>query len=100
MSNQSLRVIARVVANDHSIEPLKAILISLVAPTREEAGCLQYNLYQNQNDPREFTFIEEWASAAALEAHLSGDLIQQAMIDVMDFVTAPPDIQRFDRVCY
>ncbi|MGL5133484.1 MAG: putative quinol monooxygenase [Planktothrix sp.] len=38
---QNLRVVARVVALPDKIEALKAVLIGLVEPTRQEAGCLQ-----------------------------------------------------------
>lgn len=40
-----------------------------VEPTRAEAGCFVYDLFQNHADPAHFTFVEEWADAASLEAH-------------------------------
>lgn len=48
---------------------LKEHLQSLAAPTRAEAGCIRYDLYQSPRAPHEFMRYEVWASAAALEAH-------------------------------
>jgi quinol monooxygenase YgiN/quercetin dioxygenase-like cupin family protein len=48
---------------------LKTHLLSLSAPTRAEAGCLQYDLYQSSANPHEFMRLEVWQSPAHLEAH-------------------------------
>lgn len=48
---------------------LRAHLVSLAAPTRAEAGCVNYDLYQSEEARHEFMRHEVWASAAALEAH-------------------------------
>ena len=50
-------------------DDLHAHLLSLAAPTRAEAGCLQYDLYQSPEQPAEFLRLERWQSLAALEAH-------------------------------
>jgi len=48
---------------------LKAHLLSLSAPTRAEAGCVRYDLYQSSANPHEFMRLEVWQSPAHLEAH-------------------------------
>jgi gluconolactonase len=48
---------------------LREHLLSLSAPTRAEAGCLRYDLYQSTVAPHEFMRLEVWTSPAALEAH-------------------------------
>lgn len=50
-------------------EDLRAHLLSLSAPTRAEAGCLQYDLYQSPQNPHEFMRLEVWESAEHLETH-------------------------------
>jgi quinol monooxygenase YgiN len=44
-------------------------LASLLEPTRSEVGCIIYELMQNEADPADFTFYEEWTDAAALFVH-------------------------------
>ena len=60
---------ATVRAKSGQEEAVKEALVSLVAPTRQEPGCLCYNLHQSKSDPTEFMFYEQWASRAAIDAH-------------------------------
>ena len=48
---------------------VKEALMSMVEPTRQEPGCLCYNLHQSKSDPTQFMFYEQWASKEALDAH-------------------------------
>lgn len=48
---------------------LEALLQTLVEPTRQEPGCLQYDLHVDIKEPRRFVFIERWESEEALAGH-------------------------------
>ena len=50
-------------------DDLKRHLLSLAAPTRAEAGCVAYDLYESPEAKHEFMRYEIWASPEALEAH-------------------------------
>ena len=63
-----VRVIARAVARDGKAEELKALLRGLIAPTRAEAGCIYYELFES-NLPGLLYFNELWESQAHLDAH-------------------------------
>jgi quinol monooxygenase YgiN len=52
-------------------EELGAELLSLVAPTRAEPGCLVYELHFDPEDPSKFMFYEKFASQAALDQHIA-----------------------------
>lgn len=60
---------AIVKAKPDQVDAVKEALLSLVEPTRKEAGCLCYNLHQSKTDPTHFMFYEQWASKDALDAH-------------------------------
>jgi quinol monooxygenase YgiN len=64
-----LDVIAHIYATEGEEALVKEVLTSYVAPTRLEEGCLRYDLFADLNDPCRFTFVEEWTSAEALQAH-------------------------------
>lgn len=61
------------VAEFHAIEgkteDLIAALHSLIKPTRQEQGCLRYELNQRTDDPRWITFIEKWKNQQMFDAH-------------------------------
>ncbi len=96
MSKPTLRVIARLVAFPDKVAELKSLLLSIIEPTCQEAGCIKYELLQNQADPTDFTFVEEWESAALLEQHLASNHIQAAVQQLEGLAVGPPDIRRYE----
>jgi quinol monooxygenase YgiN len=52
-------------------EDLEHQLKALVPPTREEAGCLQYELSKSTEQEGTFHLYEKFADQAALDAHVA-----------------------------
>lgn len=93
MSKTKIRVVARVVALPDKVEDVKSVLLGLIEPTRQEDGCIVYELLQNQDDPTDFTFVEEWESQALLDAHLASAHLAEADAKLEGLVAAEPDIR-------
>ena len=91
----TLRVIAHLTAKPDTIEETRDALIALVDPTRAESGCILYELTQNNSDPTDFTFVEEWASDAELDAHLQSEHIRHLQARGDELFASPPDIRRY-----
>ena len=91
----AVRVVARLVAKPDKVEALTAVLLSIVEPTRKEAGCQSYELLQNNADPADFTFVEAWESGAALDAHMKAPHLTAALGKLGDLLGAAPDIRRY-----
>ena len=64
-----LNVVAHIEALPGHEDTVRQVLESYLAPTRLEKGCLRYDLFLDDSDPKKFTFIEEWESKADLELH-------------------------------
>jgi quinol monooxygenase YgiN len=95
MPENSFRAVARLKAKPDKVDELQELLRGLVGPTRKEEGCLSYELMQNRADPTDFTFVEEWASDAALDAHFATEHIQNALSKVPDLCAEEPDIRTY-----
>lgn len=67
--SSSIIVIARLVAHPQHTDALRAALDTLIAATRQEPGCLRYELNQDLENPAAWVMYEIWQSQAALEAH-------------------------------
>lgn len=61
--------VAKFIANEGEEEKLLKNLHSLIKETKKEGGCLRYELNQNIDDPKIFTFIEKWYNQATLDEH-------------------------------
>lgn len=98
MAESTLRVVARVKARPNKVNELLSVLSSLVEPTRKEPGCLSYELMQNNEDPTDFTLIEEWQSNTALESHFATKHFKDALVKFPTLVATEPDIRRYHLV--
>lgn len=58
-------------------EILKGLLLELVAGSKTEAACLQYDLHQSAENPHLFIFHEEWVSQEGLDLHNKQPHIQK-----------------------
>lgn len=66
-----LTIVANIIAAADKIDLLKAELEKLITPTLAEAGCLQYDLHQDNENPAHFMFYENWQNRALWQAHMN-----------------------------
>lgn len=95
MSLTPVRVIARITAQPGKEAELETVLRALIAPTRQESGCISYQLLRHQSDATEFTFVEEWKSDAAIDAHFETSHLQNALAQAAALLACAPDIRRY-----
>ena len=68
-----LTIVANIRANAGSEDLVRAELEKLVEPTRQEPGCIQYDLHLNDEDPAHFLFFENWETRDLWQAHMGSD---------------------------
>ena len=66
-----LTIVAHITARPDRIEFVKAELKKLVDITRSEAGCVQYDLHQDNERPAHFMFFENWDSRELWQKHMA-----------------------------
>ena len=93
-----MKVILRLSAKPEKIDELRRILIGLAAPTRTEAGCTSWEVFQNRAEPGDFTVVEEWASDAALDAHWATPHVQDALVRATPLLAAAPAEGRYVQI--
>jgi quinol monooxygenase YgiN len=91
----TVHVVARYISKAGKEEEVKAVLMELVAPSRRELGCYQYDLLRNPADPREFCFVERWGSDKALDEHAASAHLNVARAQVEPLVEGAPDVRRY-----
>lgn len=98
MAKTVLGVVARIAAKAESVDVVREALASLLEPTRSEVGCILYELMQNQADPTDFTFYEEWTNAAALDAHAQSEHIKTTFAQLAEHLEGPADVRRYSYI--
>ena len=98
MAAGNLRVIAIHKAKPDKAEELRTLLLELIPTTLAEQGCIAYELLQNQADPTEFAFVEEWTDGPSLDAHLDAGHIADAIEQFPDLLATDVSLGRYDQV--
>ncbi len=76
----NLTIVASIHANPDKIELVKSELEKLIAPTLLEAGCIQYDLHQDNDDPSHFLFFEIWESRNLWQDHMKAPHLKAQQI--------------------
>lgn len=81
--SKPLTIVARIKSKSGRQDALAAELIKLVAPTLVEAGCLQYDMHRDREDPGNFLFFENWETKEQWQAHMESPQLKayQAVAD-------------------
>jgi quinol monooxygenase YgiN len=98
MNAKSLTVIAQIKAKPGKESSVRRELLSLVAPSRKDPGCLNYDLHQALDNPALFLFHENWTSKALLDQHLQKPELQAVLARVSQLVAEPPLITLLEKV--
>ena len=64
----------------------------LIDSSKQEDGCLSYELYQSTTSENRFVMIENWEDQAALEQHNQNPALLAFAQNVTNYVTAKPVI--------
>lgn len=95
MNQATVKIMARITGRADSVALLREVLRDLVGPSRGEAGCVSYELFQNQDNPMEFVTIEQWSNQAAADAHMGTPHVAMAISKAGALLALPPLIHRF-----
>jgi len=57
------------IAKNDGIEEMKALLKTMIQASKDEDGCLLYDIFQLKNEPKNFVVVESWANEKALDGH-------------------------------
>lgn len=87
-----IRVVAVITGKPESAAIVGAAMRDLVEPTRAEAGCRSYELYESSAAPGTFITVESWRDAADLDTHMATPHIAAALAAVGDHLATAPAI--------
>ena len=86
-------VVARVKTDAEHREEMVRLGQTVAAASRQEAGCLNYALFEDSERENEFVMIEEWEDDEALQRHFTTPHIAAFMSAMPATLVAPPDIR-------
>ncbi|MBO0859921.1 MAG: antibiotic biosynthesis monooxygenase [Chloracidobacterium sp.] len=76
MSEEQVTVIAYIEIKPGTEEAFRAELDKVIAATRAESACINYDFHQSASEPTRFVAYENWTSMAGLDQHSKSAHIQ------------------------
>jgi len=64
-----IKVVAKSLIKDNEVEKAINLYDELVQKTKQEKGCIAYELFQDLNNENILIIVEQWESEEHLEAH-------------------------------
>ena len=98
MSATTVTVIAEIKARPGQEAALREVLLTLPGPTRQEAGCINYDLHEHASEHGWFVFHENWRSKADLDRHLATPHVTAALAKAGPLLAEPPRIHLWTRI--
>ena len=95
---KQVTVLATIKAKKGLEETVRNEVLALVAPTRAEAGCLNYDLHQSSDDPATLMLYENWVSKEDLDKHLAMPYLQAFLGKVPELLAEPVQILLWDKI--
>lgn len=92
-----LTCIAKLEAKEGHEDQVRLELTKLLAPTRKEKGCINYDMHVDNEAPNVFMFHETWESEADLDNHLNSDHIK-ACFGSIEGLLASVDVRRLTMI--
>ncbi|SNY99957.1 putative quinol monooxygenase [Flagellimonas pacifica] len=79
MQNDQLTIVAKIWAKEGKRDFIKSELIKLIAITKAEEGCINYDLHEDNEDPNVFLFYENWTSRELWQQHMKAKHLEEYM---------------------
>jgi quinol monooxygenase YgiN len=98
MADKKVTVVARIKAKKGMEETVNQELMALVAPTRSEKGCINYDLHRSIDDRSVFMFYENWVSKEDLDKHLAMPYMKSHMEKAREMLAGPAEITLWERI--
>jgi quinol monooxygenase YgiN len=73
----------------------EAAFAKAIKATRQEKGCLAYDLNRDAKLPTRYVLDEHWQNLAALEVHLKAAYFATLMAEISDLLAAPPEVHLY-----
>lgn len=92
---QEVTVVAYLKPRPGKEEETQKLLMSLVPPTLEEPGCIDYHLHRSNDEPCVFMFYENWRSKEDLDEHLTMPYLNTLFENKDDLLSEEIDVKLF-----
>lgn len=82
-----VKVVSKMKIKEDKVDTFIDLFKEMIEPTKQEEGCVQYEMYRDEDVPSILVAVEKWETRAAFDNHLVSDHFEKigpAMMELMD----------------
>lgn len=98
MAGHQVTVVVRLKAKPGKEAKVREELHNLLAPTRAEQGCLNFDMHQSPTDSAVFLFHENWVREEDLARHFESPHITRWIQEAQSLLAEPMELTRWQKV--
>lgn len=72
---------------------VRKVLHDIATMSRQEEGCLRFDIYRDDANPMKINTLEEWVDHAALDRHLGAPYMKTAILKLVGKLVAIPEFR-------
>jgi quinol monooxygenase YgiN len=65
----------------------------VASASRQEPGCISYQVCQDSEDENAYVFVEQWEGEESLQAHFATPHVVEFMSSIRATLVEPPDVK-------
>ena len=89
MNDEKIVLFARLKVKIEAVEKAKRAALAIVAASRAETGCINYDFHQAIDDESVFLWHETWANRKAIETHAESKHFKEFSAAIKDVTDEP-----------
>lgn len=93
-----IRVVASFNLKPEATEQALELAKELVAETRKEDGCVQYDVAQSTETPTDVVVLEAWESKEALDVHSASAHFARIVPQLAEMCVVPPVVSSYVQI--
>ena len=93
-----IKVLAHFHLQEDTLPQVEALAKELVEITRQEEGCIQYELLQAAEDALYLVMQEAWASQETLDVHSASEHFARLVPQIAALCAEPPKVEQYTQL--
>lgn len=93
-----IHILAQFSVKEDKVSEFIELCKELVKESRQEEGCISYNLQQNREKDNHFVFVEHWKSEKAIEIHNATEHFTKIVPMLIELCEKDPTIETFNNI--
>ncbi|QZY56191.1 putative quinol monooxygenase [Crassaminicella profunda] len=91
-----LQVVSKIYVKEDQIDEFVEVFKGMVEPSRKEEGCIQYEMYQDEENPRIFIVLEQWKTKEDFDQHFKTEHFERIVPKMSEFMIKETEMN----LCY